>query len=610
MGGVRTRKSIIVALVLAILGIFIAASLCTSVSANDPNDWWRTGNVAGANDVLGTTNNVDLVIVTGGPGGGGGVQRMVVKAGTGRVGIGTHVAGITVPYPASLLHVDSENPGLAGTTFVEISRIGISGGAVPNNAVAFGVYDIPAFPAIQAINQNMPPEEEPLELYINPEGLNTIINAERNFVGIGVVNPSEELDVLHNIELGGALGEGLKFSGYGYNNWILTYWDNPNREDVVRFYAPGNQNSAEILRYRSDGRVGIGVTDPQDILDIVGDIRVRGADIKDTGGTARVTLTDNGRLDLKEDGGSVSLCVETDGDVGVGTIASADITHKLTIKDSSTDDVLRLIGPDGGSLGYGARINFGDANYVYIEEDADDDLYIYAGGRTAIMGGEVGIGDTTPDGKLEVRQTAAADIFNLYDSSTNVFTVEDGGDVGIGITNPSESLDVSGNIEIGGSLGYGIKFSGHTNDDLILTLWDTPYDIVRFYTPGNQRAAEVMRIRSDGRLGLLETDPVTTLDVNGGVATKVVTKTSAYTATNSDFTILVNANSGAVTITLPAASTVDGQILVIKKIDSSGNSVTIDGNGAETIDDTTTKVTTTQYDSWMIQSDGSEWWII
>ena len=39
---------------------------------------------------------------------------------------------------------------------------------------------------------------------------------------------------------------------------------------------------------------------------------------------------------------------------------------------------------------------------------------------------KVGIGSVTPDGKLEVRQSGTDDIFNLYDDSTNVFTVLDG----------------------------------------------------------------------------------------------------------------------------------------------------------------------------------------
>lgn len=93
-------------------------------------------------------------------------------------------------------------------------------------------------------------------------------------------------------------------------------------------------------------------------------------------------------------------------------------------------------------------------------------------------------------------------------------------------------------------------------------------------------------------------------------AITVVAKTGAYTATSSDHVILCNASGGAFTITLPAASGVLGIIYHIKKTDSSGNAVTVDGNGSETIDGATTASLTAQYESIMIVCDGSNWHII
>ena len=95
-----------------------------------------------------------------------------------------------------------------------------------------------------------------------------------------------------------------------------------------------------------------------------------------------------------------------------------------------------------------------------------------------------------------------------------------------------------------------------------------------------------------------------------GFIGNLVTKTSGYTATATDYTILCNASGGAFTITLPAAASHTGRIYHIKKIDSSANAVTVDGNASETIDDGLTAVLTVQYESITIQSDGSEWWIL
>ena len=100
------------------------------------------------------------------------------------------------------------------------------------------------------------------------------------------------------------------------------------------------------------------------------------------------------------------------------------------------------------------------------------------------------------------------------------------------------------------------------------------------------------------------------LTLTGGFKANLVTKTGNYTATSNDYTIICNATSGSFTITLPAVASHTNRMYHIKKIDSSANTVTVDGNGAETIDDATTAVLTTQYESITIQSDGSEWWII
>lgn len=95
-----------------------------------------------------------------------------------------------------------------------------------------------------------------------------------------------------------------------------------------------------------------------------------------------------------------------------------------------------------------------------------------------------------------------------------------------------------------------------------------------------------------------------------GVATALATKTTSYTLTVTDATILSDATSGALTMTLPACSTVSGSRYVIKKIDSSGNAVTIDGNASETIDGATTLALATQWKYAQIQCDGSSWYVI
>jgi len=107
-----------------------------------------------------------------------------------------------------------------------------------------------------------------------------------------------------------------------------------------------------------------------------------------------------------------------------------------------------------------------------------------------------------------------------------------------------------------------------------------------------------------------------TLFVGGGLATPITTVTTNTTATIANQTILCDATSGAVTITLPsAASTFDstsgaGVIFDVKKIDSSANNcvVTVTG-GATNIDGATTKSWNTQYATFTFQSNGTQFWI-
>ena len=95
----------------------------------------------------------------------------------------------------------------------------------------------------------------------------------------------------------------------------------------------------------------------------------------------------------------------------------------------------------------------------------------------------------------------------------------------------------------------------------------------------------------------------------GGVGA-VEAKTASFTVAVGDSTKLfaVDATSGAITVTLLAAATAGtGFGVTVKKTDSSTNAVTVDGNGAETIDGDATKILSVQNQSIALRSDGSNW---
>jgi hypothetical protein len=86
--------------------------------------------------------------------------------------------------------------------------------------------------------------------------------------------------------------------------------------------------------------------------------------------------------------------------------------------------------------------------------------------------------------------------------------------------------------------------------------------------------------------------------------------TSAYTMTLNDAVILVDASAGAVTVTLKPALDWEQKRVTVKKIDSSGNAVIVDANGAETIDGAANKSIPTQYTSFDFISEGGSVHII
>jgi len=88
----------------------------------------------------------------------------------------------------------------------------------------------------------------------------------------------------------------------------------------------------------------------------------------------------------------------------------------------------------------------------------------------------------------------------------------------------------------------------------------------------------------------------------------LVTKTAAYTATLADNVILANGNTGAFTVTLPAASGNEDKVYTIVNIGTS-NSITVDGDGSEQIQGATTITLTNQYDYVSIVCIGTAWLI-
>lgn len=119
----------------------------------------------------------------------------------------------------------------------------------------------------------------------------------------------------------------------------------------------------------------------------------------------------------------------------------------------------------------------------------------------------------------------------------------------------------------------------------------------------NSGGNSIISWRDDQSVGIRTEAQNSNLDVDGSFGAGITTLSASTTLTTSQHTVLCDATTAVVALTLPTASTSTRRIYVIKKIDASANAVTFTtAEGAQSL--------TTRYTGKVIQSDGTNWYII
>lgn len=93
----------------------------------------------------------------------------------------------------------------------------------------------------------------------------------------------------------------------------------------------------------------------------------------------------------------------------------------------------------------------------------------------------------------------------------------------------------------------------------------------------------------------------------GLIPSRVVT--ASQTVKVTDAIVLVDASGGAVTLTLPGPEQMQNKVVRFVKIDSSGNAMTISGDG-NNISGAATQATSTQYARFTITGYGSLYYLL
>ena len=307
-------------------------------------------------------------------------------------------------------------------------------------------------------------------------------------VGIGTNSPSAKLDV----RTANGNTQSLRIGRLD----AASYWDFNHAGNDLRIYNNGGTGRDILLGVNGggtiyDNKVGIGTATPSSKLEVAGDIKA----------------VDSSNRSITLNVGSSNQIIETTGglNIGAGT-GSVRVTQfgqnsELTVDDSAQANkiVLKSNGNsyfNGGNVGIGetspdAPLHIKSTNYEMLKLEQNDGF----GGFIRFLNTDDGVGWYTG-----ISGTEKFVISRTADNSVPIITVEQNGNVGIGTASPDRPLSV-----VGGNSMVARFQSTNTTAFIQLSNTVSTADQVRIGSNGTNLVlstnyAERMRITSVGAI--------------------------------------------------------------------------------------------------------------
>jgi hypothetical protein len=221
--------------------------------------------------------------------------------------------------------------------------------------------------------------------------------------------------------------------------------------------------------------------------------------------------------------------------------------------------------------------------------------------------GNIGIGTTDPGELLTLNATEPTIQFQESGTARGEIGINDSDN--IVIENKTQNKHIVFKVNDAGTTREGIRVNGAVPEVVVN---EGSESLVDFRVESDSDTHMLFVDGGNNTVGVATSAPTSGLHVDSSCGYAITgAKSSDYTATASDHTILVNATNASVTITLPTAVGIPGRLYIIKRLDATNlTNVAIAANGSEEIEASTDDVILGSMGSLVLQSDNSGWWIV